>query len=370
MINKTIFLSIAFLIAFSTVFSSDEKTSPSGWYTKGRQIVKPNGEPIQLTSVSWFGFETQNHVVHGLWSRNMEEMLDQIKSIGFNSLRLPYSNDILKPDTMPDSINFHANPKLEGKTALEIFDLLISEAANRELYIILDRHRPTSAQQSELWYTPEVSEEQWIKDWTFLAERYKNNQYVIAVDLHNEPHGFTRWGNGNPSTDWKAAAEKAGNAILNSNPSLLIIVEGIELGKDNSNYWWGGTLDSIRELPVQLNIPNKVVYSPHDYGPNVFHQRWFDDSEFPTNLYELWNKKWGYIADEELAPIWIGEFGGRETGFDTTEGIWQQTLVQYIKEKGISYSYWSWNPNSGDTGGMLFDDWTSINEEKVKMLFP
>lgn len=370
MITKQLKITITlFLFAFSYLFSADENTI-SCWHTRQSQIIKPNGEPIVLKSVSWFGFETQNKVVHGLWNRNMEELLNQIKDLGFNSIRLPFSNDILKSGATPDSINFYANPNLQDKTALEVFDYFIHEASKRGLYLILDRHRPTSAQQSELWYTQEVSENKWIEDWVFLATRYKKNAYVIGCDLHNEPNGSARWGNGDPATDWKAAAERAGNAILKANPNLLIVVEGIQYGKNGDAYWWGGTLDQIRELPVELSIPNKVVYSPHDYGAGVWKQTWFDASNFPHNMNAIWDEKWGYIAKENIAPIWIGEFGGREVGYDTKEGLWQNKLVEYLYENGMSYAYWCLNPNSGDTGGILSDDWKMINQGKIEMLQP
>ena len=87
-----------------------------------------------------------------------------------------------------------------------------------------------------------------------LAKRYAGNDAVIGVDLHNEPHGKATWGSGDPATDWRLAAEKAGNAILAANPNLLIIVEGIEQYKGDW-YWWGGNLMGARADPVRLNVP-------------------------------------------------------------------------------------------------------------------
>ena len=40
---------------------------------------------------------------------------------------------------------------------------------------------------------------------------------VIGADLHNEPHSPACWGCGDPNTDWRLAAERAGNAILSVN---------------------------------------------------------------------------------------------------------------------------------------------------------
>ncbi len=372
---KNLFTGLFVLCLFSSnpfIFAQDEKPATVGWHTNGSQIVNPEGNTVILKSVSWFGFETDNKVVHGLWIRNMGEMLDQIKEVGFNSIRVPFSNDILKEDAIPSSINTWANRDLglEGKSALETFDVFIQEASKRGLYLILDRHRPDSASQSELWYTDAVPETKWIEDWKFIANRYKDNPYVIAFDLHNEPHGSAAWGNGDSKTDWKAAAERAGNAVLEVNPYPLIIVEGIENGKSGDAYWWGGALDRVKASPVKLAIPNKVVYSPHDYGYGVYEQPWFEDPSFPNNMDRVWDEKWGYLVKENIAPVWIGEFGGRKTDFESKEGLWQNKLVQYLNQNKISFSYWSWNPNSGDTGGILKDDWTAVHEDKVEMLQP
>ena len=51
-----------------------------------------------------------------------------------------------------------------------------------------------------------------------------------------------------------------------------------------------------------------------------------------------------------------------------TEGVWQRTLVTFLKTNNISYTYWAWNANSGDTGGILNNDWTTINKSKVDVL--
>ncbi|HAJ63533.1 MAG TPA: glycoside hydrolase, partial [Cyanobacteria bacterium UBA8543] len=31
-------------------------------------------------------------------------------------------------------------------------------------------------------------------------------------------------------------------------------------------------------------------------------------------------------------------------------------------------AYWSWNPNSGDTGGILQDDWQTVQTAKQELL--
>jgi hypothetical protein len=39
-------------------------------------------------------------------------------------------------------------------------------------------------------------------------------------------------------------------------------------------------------------------------------------------------------------------------------------------QQGASWTYWSWNANSGDSGGILRDDWISVEQAKVNALVP
>ena len=332
----------------------------------GSNIVDQAGEKVYLTGVSWFGMETGTFCPHGLWARNWQQMLDQIAQTGFNTLRLPYSNQLFDSASVPTGIDFTKNADLRGLTGLQIMDRIVVGAGQRGLKVILDRHRPDAYAQSPLWYTNRVSEDRWIADWVKLARRYRTEASVIGADLHNEPHGQATWGDGNKATDWRLAAERAGNAILAENPDWLIIVEGIE-HFDNDWYWWGGNLVGARKFPVRLTSPDKLVYSAHDYGPGVTWQSWFSAPDYPNNLPHIWQTHWAYLQQEGIAPVWLGEFGGRSMGKDA-EGVWQRNLVSFLKQRGISYAYWCWNPDSGDTGGILEQDWTTVDRAKLDIL--
>lgn len=340
--------------------------APNYLHTEGHRILDSNGNQVVLTGLNWFGLETESYAPHGLWARNLESILDQIVELGFNTIRLPYSNQLFDPSSIPNGINYELNPDLEGLGGLEIMDKIIAGAGERGLKVILDRHRPDSHAQSELWYTSQYSEERWISDWVMLAGRYSGDDTVIGVDLHNEPHGQATWGSEDPATDWRLAAERAGNAILEVNPNLLIIVQGVEQVQGDW-YWWGGNLIGARQQPVRLNVPGRLVYSTHVYGPGVYPQPWFSDPDFPENMPEIWDRHWGYLHKEDIAPVIVGEFGGRSVG-DDQEGIWQRALVSYLRENNISYIYWTLNPNSGDTGGVLLDDWQTADPAKRELL--
>ena len=339
------------------------------WRTSGRQILDAGGQSVRIAGINWFGFETANHVPHGLWSRDYKSMIDQMKSLGYNTIRMPYSDDILKPGTMPDSLN-HAegkNADLRGLTSLQVLDRIVAYAGQRGLKIILDRHRPDSAGQSALWYTSAVPETTWITNLKALATRYKGNATVVGIDLHNEPHDPACWGCGDTARDWRLAAQRAGNAVLSVNPDLLILVEGVQTF-DGVSGWWGGNLMGVAQYPVQLDVANRVVYSAHDYATSVAQQSWFSDPSFPANMPGIWDKYWGYIFKQNIAPVWVGEFG--TTLQSTIDQKWLAALVTYLRSTSthgsdsFHWTFWSWNPNSGDTGGILKDDWQTVDTVK------
>lgn len=341
----------------------------SGWLaTSGGAIVDSAGQAVVVKAVNWFGLETDTCAPHGLWSRPMGAILDQIAAFGFNAIRLPFASACLEPDAEAHSIDAAANPQLQGLHPIEVMDAVVAGARERGLRVLLDRHRPGAAAQSALWYTEDFPESRWIADWTMLAARYRDDPTVIGADLHNEPHGPACWACGDASRDWAAAATRAGNAILAVQPNWLILIEGVELQRDGTATWWGGGLADAGAAPIQLAVPHRVVYAPHDYPASVFAQPWFDAVDYPANLPAVWDRHWGYLARDGIAPVLLGEFG--TTLRTESDRLWLDTLVGYLAERGISFAYWSFNPNSGDTGGLVMDDWLTPQAEKLQALAP
>jgi len=88
--------------------------------TQGNQIIDTNGDPVQIRAVNWFGLETESFMPHGLWQRNLEEMMDEMVELGFNALRLPFSSELVLDQPMPNGLDTSANPNLVGLNGLEI----------------------------------------------------------------------------------------------------------------------------------------------------------------------------------------------------------------------------------------------------------
>ncbi len=393
-------LTVLVVLAIAAVasVSPQQQAAAAGtgyWHTSGNKILDASNQQVRITGINWFGFETGNYVAHGLWSRDYRDMLDQIKGLGFNTIRLPYSNQLFDASSKPNSISFAPTqkwpqgmnlPLQNMTTGLQIMDELIRYGGSIGLRFLLDRHRPDSGSQSPLWYTAQYSEARWLSDWQMLATHYKGNTAVIGADLHNEPHHVQGsptagacWGCGNSAVDWRLAAEKAGNAILAINPDWLIVVEGVDCFGPNGVVepsqgadctWWGGNVEGAQSFPVRLNVANRLVYSAHEYPHDVAVQPWFSDPTFPNNMPALWNRWWGYLHVNNVAPVLVGEFGTKLS--DTQDSQWLGKLRDYLGTgvSGISWTYWSWNPNSGDTGGILQDDWLTVNTNKMAFLTP
>jgi endoglucanase len=346
------------------------------WSTSGSTIVDSDGDQVAIRGVNWFGFETAAAMPHGLWSRNMEDMLDQIAELGFNTIRLPFSSAMLDDGVVPQGINQQENPELVGLTSVELMDRFIDAAGQRGLAVILDRHALAPDDRAHLWYDDQYPQERLVDDWTMLAERYGDRPNVVGADLYNEPHDEACWGCGDPAVDWKAAATVAGDAVHAVEPDWLIFVEGVEHvdggscdgADDASCNWWGGNLADAVAEPIELAQENKVVYSPHEYATSVFRQTWFDDPSFPTNMPGIWDGFWGQLERSGSAPVMVGEFG--TTLAADVDQVWLRELLAYMAEVGADFTYWSFNPNSGDTGGILQDDWVSVDDAKMSYLAP
>jgi len=339
-----------------------------GWlHTSGATIKTAKNKPYVIKAVSWFGMELASCAPHGLWQISLDEGMASIKSMGFNTVRVPFSNECLAA-TKTDTINALLNPKLFGKSGLETLDAVVARAQAYGLNVILDRHRPSSSAQSALWYTKAYPEKKWISDWTMLAKRYKSFTNVIGVDLHNEPHKPACWGCGVKSKDWQAAATRAGNAVHKVNKNLLIVVEGIEDITQSYKTTWGGALGAVAKHPVKLKVKNHVVYSPHDYPQSVHAQAFYKKAGWAKKLAAAWDRNFGYIVKKKIAPVLLGEFGSK---FATAnDKSWMKAMISYLKKNGMSWAYWTFNPNSSSTGGLVKDDWVTKDAAKLAALKP
>ena len=368
-------------------------------HTNGNQIVDSAGRPVWLTGVNWFGFNATERVFHGLWSANLTTMMQSISQRGLNIIRVPISTELIlewKAGVFKTpNVNTYANPELEGLTSLQIFDRFVMLSKQFGIKVMIDVHSAeadNSGHYAPLWYQGSFTSEQFYQAWEWITDRYKNDDTVIAMDIKNEPHGtahdnqtsgqFAKWDNSTDINNWKYVCETASKRILAINPNVLVLCEGNEVypkagasytsSNKNDYYftWWGGNLRGVRDYPVNLGSnQDQLVYSPHDYGPLVFNQSWFYPGFTKETLYnDVWYPNWFFIHEENIAPLFIGEWGGFLDGGANEQ--WMKALRDLIKEHYLHHTFWVLNPNSGDTGGLLGYDWATWDEAKYALLKP
>ncbi len=410
----------------------------------GSRLYDMNGNEVWLTGANWFGMNCTENVPHGLYARDVDDMLSSIADHGINIIRFPISTELLLSwmdgEPLPvSSVQASYNPPKDeigedgtvtpagkygdinrdfvledGKTmkdSMQIFDIIMQKCKKYGIKALIDVHSPASHNSGHnysLWYYEETADDcdgmatghfskkqitwdDWKDSITWLAKKYANDDTILAYDLKNEPHGkrlydgnkcpaaMAKWDDSTDKNNWKYSAEECAKSILKVNPHALILVEGIEQspilekgvtwdmpdkfqpqpGEEQwYGAWWGGNLRGVKNLPV-LPDSGQIVYSPHDYGPSVYAQSWFDkDFSTETLLDDYWRDTWAYINEENIAPLLIGEWGGHMDKGPNQK--WMELLRDYMIKHHINHTFWCLNPNSGDTGGLLdtqFAEW-------------
>lgn len=419
-----------------------DDTGDDWLHAVGSRLYDQEGNQVWLTGANWFGLNCGENFPHGLWSADIDVLLSSVADHGINVIRFPISTELLlswqngTPYSAKinaqntDSYKFNPDfcrPDGSEMNSMEVFDVIMQKCKKYGIKAFIDIHSPASHNSGHnynLWYYEpsaddcdgmatiqenegleagaQVTWQQWIDSVTWLAEKYANDDTLIAYDLKNEPHGkrlysgntcpasMAKWDDSTDQNNWKYSAEECAKSILAVNPNALILIEGVEMyPKTEQGYtydtpdvwdapadkspwygaWWGGNLRGVKEHPVDLGsakLNAQIVYSPHDYGPSVYAQSWFNkDFTTQTLLDDYWYDTWAYINDQDIAPLLIGEWGGHMDGGKNQH--WMELLRDYMIENHINHTFWCLNPNSGDTGGLLDSMFANWDEEKYAL---
>ncbi len=429
-----------------------------GRYEPASDSVNPRGAPMEL------------YIGNTFWAnggagtgRTIQQTMTEITAAGINVVRMPVVHQTLDandPQGRDPYLKNHPSVRVaNSRLALEQW---IKAAAQNNIQVILDIHscsnyvdwrkgrldaRPPWADATRDNYdfkredcscaatnNPSTvtriqahDETLWLNDLRTLAGlgQQLGVDNIIGIDIFNEPWDYT-W------QEWKTLAEHAFQAINEVNPNTLLFVQGIGATAGNQdgtpatftqtphgdpalNPNWGENLFEAGANPP--NIPkDRLVFSPHTYGPSVFVQKMFMDPAQPqcaglegdaagdakcnivinpTLLRLGWEEHFGYLKDLGYAVV-VGEFGGnldwpagqaslrdRARWSHITPGVdaeWQNAFVDYMAGRGIEGCYWSINPESGDTGGWYghaydpvsntagWGEWRDFDQRKTDLL--
>lgn len=341
--------------------------------TRGRDIVDSSGKIVKLISVNWYGGSDVNFVPSGLDKQPRGEIAGLIRDLGFNSVRLPYSDEMVNKNPPIDPSFLAANLDLVDTgsnvtTALDVFAAVVESLTATGLMVIVNDHitqatwccgaNPCDGGWANDWLGGRwfcrigQSQAQWIANWETVMRPFAQNELVIGADLRNEVRGL--WGTMHWDR-WANAAEVASERLLALNPHWLMIVEGISSAND---------LTSVRTRPIQLSVPDRVVYSAHVY----WWSGWGSLRPFAFRTYEsfaatMW-ANWAYLVGENLAPVWVGEMGTPDEPSQGDLNYWTH-LIRFLREVDTGWGYWAINPrkpagNESDRYGLVREDWKTV----------
>jgi endoglucanase len=103
-------------------------------------------------------------------------LMSDFHKLGINSIRLPFSNEMLGMTTPVPDVAVTANPSLNGKTPLEVFDAVVNSLTNDRFAVMLTNHRTTSRgccgadDGNSKWHSSQTTDT-WISDWVILDKR-------------------------------------------------------------------------------------------------------------------------------------------------------------------------------------------------------
>ncbi len=362
-------------------------TSPRpGWAgvlplsASGRFIVDARGQRVRLAGVNWYGAHEDDGVAPGLDQADRRTLARRIAMHGFNSVRLPFSLWMTEQAAPVPDRYLAANPDLSGATPLQVYDACVEALTGAGLIVIPNCHTLDPGwccagdDEQGLWFNDRWPAAKFFAAWQDMAARYKSNPLVAAMDIMNEPRQSRvgrrvltpAWG-GRHRTDIAAMYTAAGNLIHEISPDVLIICEGLGYAAD---------LTGAARHPVRLERPGKVVYSLHDYS-------WFHPQGQPRAAYlEQMHRAGGYLLSEQIAPLWIGEFGNDTRSLAGFSGGWWNNLEAWLTEHDVDWCWWALNgtqprgtvpvagrhrSNWGDPEGygLLAPDWRGVANPAV-----
>ncbi len=336
-------------------------------HTDGSQIVDSADNPVRICSVGWGWY---GGTPWGLDNFRYKPALKALAENGINCVRICtddaqiINNSMIKVDTV-------LNPDLASLNYNQVLQAVVSYGASLGLKFIIESHLNENNSQfpsngNGLWYDKggasdgtdgngqpgTVTSNDFLQAWLIRANLFKGNDAVIGYDLRNEPHyGPATWGDGNAETDYRLMYQEVGNAIQSVDPGPLIICEGLQA------YGHGAPSGDLRQSTignamVNLHIPQKVVYSVHEYPTEVSETGMNSGPDYISYM----NRTWGWLYVQDIAPVWVGECGDN---MRTSGGQqWADTFIPYVNgklgseggpefndnEQGISWSWWDLYP--------------------------
>ncbi|MGW0769141.1 glycoside hydrolase family 5 protein [Streptomyces sp. NPDC002676] len=371
--------------------------------TRGRYVVDADGNRFKLKAGNWEGAqgtwtgsgdfnapasnqagEPSYKMPLGLDRVPMARIMADFHSLGLNAIRLPYADAMISDTSRVPASAVAANPQLAGLTPLQVYDAVVAALTSDGFAVILNNHTTSyrwccGLDGNERWNSGQ-STDQWESDWLFMVNRYKSNKRVVGADLRNEVRRDTwddpNWGLGD-AHDENAAFEDVANKILQADPDMLIVMEGINwYGIPSSLFSHGRPmLTPVATLSNTLINSGKLVYAAHFYaytgpantgawsGPGSTSDPRYEDFT-PDQLAQVVDQEALFVTrsgQHFTAPVWISEFGAAGRGSsDAKEQTWFRNFTDILAASDTDFAIWpliGWT----DADGKPMDNWSLLS---------
>ena len=325
----------------------------SMYYTsKNHTIFYEDQKEVRIKGINYFGFESDCMAPQGLWVHNLDFYLDFLKENNFNAIRLPFSYEM--------AINLENIPKWECITQIQdmhckssvgnMLDCFFTKAIQRGMFVLLDFHTINGMITDKPYGY--LQQHDFLYAWDQILERVIDYPNLLGIDIKNEPHGTTTW------EEWGQIVNDVITHVKQRFPSFkgLFFVEGVE-----NNSCWGSSFQDMQNNLNQHLKEHNIVFSPHVYGSSV------TGNKENNGDFDQFNTWFGFLHQKYDNAIIIGEAGG---SYNTPDDIeWHVRYAAFLRQMHqTSNFYFCLNPDSKDTGGLLNDDWTTPNYNKLQFL--
>lgn len=225
----------------------------------------------------------------------------------------------------PNGIDFTKNPDLQGLMSLQVMDAVIDYAGQQDMRVILDHHRSgfgtgTSGTRTLVRRPvhrgrlgPGLGDAGRALSGQSDRDRGGSAQRAVQRDLGRAV--VPRTGRGPPS----------GPATPRWRPIPTCWSSSRESPTTRAKAIGGEAISQASKTSIVLNVANRVVYSPHDYPNSVYPQPQFQATDFGPALPAKFRQMWGYIYENNVAPVYIGEFGTKLQ--DPKDTVWFEAIT-------------------------------------------
>ena len=230
-----------------------------------------------------------------------EADIELIAEWGFNHIRLPFHYEFFSPIDSPDVFI---------EDGFDIIDTLLVWCKRNNLYVILDMHCAPGGQnagnisdsdgEAKLW-TETANQDRTVEIWKRIAERYKDEEWIIGYDLLNEPV----LPNGYSTADFRAFFVRLTHAVREVDDNHIVFIEGNWYATDFSG--------------LSPRFDSNLVWA--------FHKYWSE-----TDIGSI--QQYRSLRTQTITPLWLGETG-------ENSNPWFCETVKLMDQQDIGWNWWA-----------------------------